>query len=75
MLSGGPSPLESMPALLQSALQVSPAMHFVAFSQSVLSKGAGIDVVWPHLAVLGVLGAVFLTLALARFRSMLARSQ
>jgi ABC-2 type transport system permease protein len=75
MLSGGPSPLEAMPSPLQSALQASPAMHFVSFSQSVLSRGAGIDVVWPHLAVLGVLGAVFLTLALARFRSMLARSQ
>jgi ABC-2 type transport system permease protein len=75
MLSGGPSPLESMPAPLQSALQVSPAMHFVSFAQSVLSRGAGIDVVWPHLCLLAVLGAVFLTAALARFRSMLARSQ
>ena len=75
MLSGGPSPLEAMPAPLQSALQVSPAMHFVSFAQSVLSRGAGIDVVWPHLGVLSVLGAVFLAAALARFRSMLARSQ
>jgi ABC-2 type transport system permease protein len=75
MLSGGPSPLEAMPAPLQSALQVSPAMHFVSFSQSVLSRGAGIDVVWPHLLILAILGAVFLTIALARFRSMLARSQ
>ena len=75
MLSGGPSPLESMPAPLQSALQVSPTRHFVAFAQSVLSRGAGIDVVWPHLCVLAVLGAGFLAAALARFRSMLARSQ
>jgi ABC-2 type transport system permease protein len=64
-----------MPAPLQTALQVSPAMHFVAFAQSVLCRGAGIDVVWPHLGVLAVLGAVFLAAALARFRSMLARSQ
>jgi len=75
MLSGGPSPLESMPAPLQAALQFSPAMHFVKFAQSVLSRGSGIDVVWPQLAILGVLGAVFLAAALARFRSMLARSQ
>jgi ABC-2 type transport system permease protein len=75
MLSGGPSPLESMPEPLQAAVQFSPAMHFVKFAQSVLCRGAGFDVVWPDLAILGVLGAVFLSLALARFRSMLARSQ
>jgi ABC-2 type transport system permease protein len=75
MLSGGPSPLESMPAPLQAALQISPAMHFVSFAQSVLCRGSGLDVVWPQLAILSVLGAVFLSAALARFRSMLARSQ
>jgi ABC-2 type transport system permease protein len=75
MLSGGASPLESMPAPLQSALQVSPAMHFVSFAQSVLCRGAGLAAVWPQLAVLVVLGAIFLAVALARFRTMLARSQ
>ncbi len=75
MLSGGASPLESMPAPLQSALQVSPAMHFVSFAQSVLCRGAGLEAVWPQLAVLVVLGAIFLAVALARFRTMLARSQ
>jgi ABC-2 type transport system permease protein len=75
MLSGGASPLESMPAPLQVVDQISPAMHFMRFTQSVLSRGAGIDVVWPILAILGALGAVFLALALARFRTMLARTQ
>jgi ABC-2 type transport system permease protein len=75
MLSGGPSPLESMPEPLQVAIQISPAMHFVKFTQSVLCRGADIDVVWPHLLVLAVLGAAFLALALGRFRTMLARSQ
>jgi ABC-2 type transport system permease protein len=75
MLSGGPSPLESMPEPIQIAVQVSPAMHFVKFSQSVLSRGAGIDVVWPQMAILGALGAVFLTVALSRFRTMLAQAQ
>jgi ABC-2 type transport system permease protein len=75
MLSGGPSPLESMPQPLQVAVQVSPAMHFVQFSQSVLFRGAGIDVVWPHLAALAAIGGIFLVLALARFRKMLAEAQ
>lgn len=75
MLSGGPSPLESMPEPLQVAIQISPAMHFVKFTQSVLCRGATIDLVWPHLVAIAALGALFLTIALARFRSMLASAQ
>src|ERR1700757_5155686 len=65
MLSGGPSPLEAMPEPLQVAIQISPAMHFVKFTQSVLCRGAGIDLVWPHLIAIVVLGAIFLAIAIA----------
>jgi ABC-2 type transport system permease protein len=75
MLSGGISPLESMPAPLQVALQVSPTMHYVKFAHSVLYRAANIEVVWPHIAMVGILGAAFLALALARFRTMLASVQ
>jgi ABC-2 type transport system permease protein len=75
MLSGGPSPLEAMPGPLQVALQISPAMHFVKFTESVLCRGAGIDLVWLHLVAMAVLGAIFLAVALARFRRMLAQVQ
>lgn len=75
MLSGGASPLEAMPEPLRVAIQVSPAVHFVQFTQSVLCRGAGIDQIWPHLVAIVVLGAIFLAVALARFRRMLARVQ
>lgn len=75
MLSGGASPLEAMPEPLQVAIQISPAVHFVQFTQSVLCRDAGIDLVWPHLVAIVVLGAIFLAIALARFRRMLARVQ
>lgn len=75
MLSGGVSPLESMPEPLQVIIQVSPSVHFVNFAQSVLHRAAGLDVVWPQVAILAVLGAVFLAVALSRFHSMLARAQ
>jgi ABC-2 type transport system permease protein len=61
-----------MPEPLQVAIQISPA---VQFTQSVLCMGAGIDLVWPHLVAIVVLGAIFLAVALARFRRMLARVQ
>jgi ABC-2 type transport system permease protein len=75
MLSGGPSPLEAMPEPLQAVIQISPAVHFVKFTQSVLCRGAGIELVWPHLLAIVVLGAIYLAIALARFRRMLARVQ
>jgi ABC-2 type transport system permease protein len=74
MLSGGVSPLESMPEALQVAIQVSPAVHYVKFAQSILYRGAGFDIVWRDIAVLALLGTVFLGLALTRFRSMLAHA-
>ena len=54
MLSGSNTPLESMPPWLATAMQASPSTHFVSFAQSILYRGAGIDVVWPEfLAVAG----------------------
>jgi ABC-2 type transport system permease protein len=74
MLSGALSPLESMPQVFQTATQISPTMHYVKLAQAVLYRAAGFDVVWPHIAVLTVLGGAFLAIALARFRTMLAQS-
>jgi ABC-2 type transport system permease protein len=73
MLSGTTTPMEAMPARLGIAMQASPSTHFVALAQAVLYRGAGLAVIWPQmLAILG-LGLVFLMVALARFRAMLAR--
>jgi ABC-2 type transport system permease protein len=74
LLSGALSPLESMPQFFQLATLISPTMHYVKFAQSVLYRAAGLDVVWRQIAVLAVLGSVFLAIALARFRMMLAKS-
>jgi ABC-2 type transport system permease protein len=73
LLSGSFTPYESMPAFMQDIMYISPATHFVRFAQAVLYRGAGIDVVWPDLAIMGALGGGFLVIALMRFRAMLAR--
>jgi ABC-2 type transport system permease protein len=74
MLSGSNTPIESMPAWLQTVMQASPSTHFVAFAQAILYRGAGFAVVWPRfLAVAGMAG-VFLALTLVRFRSVTARA-
>jgi ABC-2 type transport system permease protein len=69
MLSGAVTPLDTMPELLQRIMWVSPATHFVALSQSVLFRGAGIETVWPQLLATAGIGALAFVAALARFRS------
>jgi ABC-2 type transport system permease protein len=68
MLSGGMTPRESMPALVQALMQAAPTTHFVKFAQAILYRGAGLDVVWRDLLAITVIGTVFFLVALARFR-------
>jgi ABC-2 type transport system permease protein len=72
LLSGSATPLESMPKLLATIMQASPSTHFVSFAQSILYRGAGLDVVWPRFVAVAGIGALFLWLSLLRFRSALA---
>jgi ABC-2 type transport system permease protein len=71
ILSGSATPLESMPPWLAIAMQASPSTHFVSVAQSILYRGAGLDVVWPQFVAVGGIGALFLALSLWRFRSAL----
>jgi ABC-2 type transport system permease protein len=69
LLSGGYTPLESMPQNLQIVMQAVPTTHFVKIAQAILFRGAGIDIVWPNLAVIVGVGGLLFALALARFRA------
>ncbi len=72
LLSGATTPMESMPLWLQWIMRVfSPTPHFVAFSQGVLYRGAGLDVVWPEIAKIIAIGAAYFAFALARFRKVI----
>ncbi|MDQ0393646.1 ABC transporter permease [Labrys monachus] len=75
LLSGSTTPMESMPAWLQDVMQVSPSTHFVALSQAVLYRGAGLSIVWPQMAAFVVIGAAFFALATLRFRKALLSMQ
>jgi ABC-2 type transport system permease protein len=68
LLSGSTTAMESMPVWLQNGVQISPATHFVKFSQAILYRGAGLAIVWPQLLVLAGIGAGFFALSLVRFR-------
>jgi len=74
MLSGSNTPLESMPSWLATVMQLSPSTHFVLFAQSILYRGAGIDVVWPQFLAVAVVGGLFFSFAILRFRSVAAQA-
>ena len=74
MLSGGNTPLQSMPPWIATVMQAFPSTHFVSFAQAILYRGAGLDIVWPQFLVVGLVGGVFLGLALWRFRSVAAQT-
>ena len=71
ILSGGMTPRESMPDIIQWIMLAAPNTHFVILAQSVLFRGAGLAVVWPQLLALVVIGGVFFAIALNRFRAFL----
>jgi ABC-2 type transport system permease protein len=68
ILSGGMTPRESMPQIVQWIMQAAPTTHFVTLAQAILYRGAGLAVVWQQFAALAVIGATLFALSLARFR-------
>jgi ABC-2 type transport system permease protein len=71
MLSGGITPRESMPKIVQDIMLAAPTTHFVELGQAILFRGAGIEVVWPQFLALIGIGSVFFLIALARFRKVI----
>ncbi|MEP9356504.1 ABC transporter permease [Xanthobacter sp. KR7-65] len=71
VLSGGVTPRESMPEIIQAIMMLAPNTHFVMLAQAILFRGAGLDVVWPQFLALAVIGAVLFFFALGRFRAFL----
>ncbi|OQW87972.1 MAG: ABC transporter permease [Rhodoferax ferrireducens] len=75
LLSGGVTPRESMPELVQNLMLAAPTTYFVRLAQAILYRGAGLDVVWVDiLCMLGV-GSVFFVAALLRFRTSVTQTQ
>jgi ABC-2 type transport system permease protein len=75
LLSGGNTPLESMPVLLQKIMQFVPSTHFVSFSQAVLFRNADFSMVWQSMAIMFVIGMIYVVYGASRFRKMLAAVQ
>ena len=68
ILSGAITPRESMPDLVQWIMSATPTVHFVAYAQAVLLRGATISMVWVPFMMMLLIGIVFFSLAHRRLR-------
>jgi ABC-2 type transport system permease protein len=72
MLSGGQTPRESMPELVQHLMLVAPTTHYVMLAQAILFRGAGIEVVWVNFVALAAIGGALFAFSLGRLRKSLS---
>jgi ABC-2 type transport system permease protein len=75
LLSGGNTPVESQPDWMQRLTLVLPSRHFVAFSQAIIYRGAGLETVWPEFLAVAGMGLLFFVFSLKLFRQSIAVSR
>lgn len=75
LLSGGVTPRESMPEIVQDIMLAAPTTYFVRLAQGILYRGADFATVWPDFLAIAGIGAVFFAFALLRFRRSVALTQ
>ena len=68
MLSGGNTPLESEPRILQIAMECVASTHFVSFAEAILFRGAGFPLIFRDYLEVAGLGSLFFVLSVLRFR-------
>lgn len=73
LFSGANSPRSNMPQAAQMVSEYWTSTQFATFSQNVLFRGAGLDIVYPQLSIMLISGVVFVFLAVLRFKKMLEK--
>jgi len=74
MLSGGLTPVESQPEIIQPITWLLPSRHYMSFAQAVVFRGADLSIIWPQLLIITGLGGIFFSASLALFRRSIATS-
>jgi ABC-2 type transport system permease protein len=70
-LSGFAFPIESMPGWVQYLTYANPLRYFLVIIRGVFLKGNALDILWPQMLALAILGGFMLLLSSLRFRKRL----
>ncbi|MBN1382145.1 MAG: ABC transporter permease [Deltaproteobacteria bacterium] len=71
MLSGFVFPIANMPEIIQWLTYVNPLRYFLVIIRGVFLKGVGLEVLWPQLFALTIIGTIVFSGAIIRFRKRL----
>jgi len=71
VLSGFMFPIRNMPEVIQYLTYINPLRYFLVVLRDVFLKGNGLDVLWPQLVALGVLGVAAFSLSAIRLKKRL----
>jgi drug efflux transport system permease protein len=71
MLSGFGYPITSMPAALQWFTNLDPLRFYLVVLRGTFIKGIGLEVLWPQMVAMAILGVATLSLATLRFHKTL----
>jgi ABC-2 type transport system permease protein len=71
MLSGFVFPIDNMPPFIQLLTYLNPLRYFLVVVRGIFLKGVGMEVLWPQLLALTILGAAVFSGAIVRFRKRL----
>jgi len=69
--SGFGFPISTMPQWLQYLTYLSPLRYFLVVLRGTYLKGVGLNILWPEMAAMAVLGFSLLTVAILRFHKAL----
>ena len=58
MFTGYAAPVESMPKVLQTIAYIIPAHHWLFIVRGIMLKGSGLDILWPNVLALAILGLI-----------------
>ena len=72
LLSGFAYPISNMPQVIQWFTFINPLRYFLVVIRGIFLKGVGIDILWPQLVPLLVMGLVVISLSALKFRKSLS---
>jgi len=71
MLSGFSFPIRNMPEIVQWVTYLNPMRYFMEVVRGIFLKGVGLNILWPQILALAVLGTSILVISALRFRKRL----
>lgn len=72
LLSGFMFPIANMPRTIQWITYINPLRYFLEIVRGIFLKGVGVDILWPQMIPMTIIGVATLTLAAKRFHKTLA---